>query len=105
MFLIRSVSIFSVELYAWVILDNHYHLLFWLKWGLDLPRFIQNFHTNSSRLLNKLARQENRKVWYQYQDHGIRNEKNFWQHFNYIHHNPIKHGYVKNMADYEFASL
>ena len=46
-------------------------------------------------------------VWNQYQDYCIRNEKDFYYHFNYIHHNPVKHKYVNEQSDvlgYEFCS-
>ena len=40
-----------------------------------------------------------RRIWYQYWDHCIRNEKDFFLHFNYEHHNPVKHGYVKSQKE------
>lgn len=43
--------------------------------------------------------------WYQYTDHLIRNEKDYWQHFNYIHQNCIKHGKAKNLWQYSFSSI
>jgi len=100
----KSVDRFNIKLYGWVLLDNHYHLLFWLKHGLDLPKFFQNFHSNSSRLLNANDKVRGRKIWHQYQDHGIRDEKDFYTHLNYIHHNPVKHNYTKKMEDYKFSS-
>jgi putative transposase len=34
----------------------------------------------------------------------MRSEKDYWVRFNYIHHNPVKHGYVSQMADWAFSS-
>ena len=82
------------QLYAWIILDNHYHLLFKTKTGKDLEYFISDLHSASSKNLNKLDNQKGRKVWFQYWDRCIRDEKDFYFHFNYIHHNLVKHGYV-----------
>lgn len=93
-----------MKLYGWVLLDNHYHLLFWIKQGIDLPKFFQNLHSNSSRLLNVSDKAVGRKIWHQYQDHGIRDERDFYTHLNYIHHNPVEHKYVKKMEDYKFSS-
>jgi putative transposase len=45
-----------------------------------------------------------RKIFQNYWDHGIRDEADFWKHFNYIHHNPVKHSYTKGMSDYNFSS-
>lgn len=100
----QSCSKFNIGVYAWVVLDNHYHLLVRVVDGPSLPRFIQNFHGNASRLQNKADKVIGRRIWYQYQDHCIRNDRDFWIHFNYIHHNPIKHNYVNDMAAYPFSS-
>ena len=34
----------------------------------------------------------------------IRTEADYWTRFNYIHHNPVKHGYVEQMEDWPFSS-
>ena len=47
---------------------------------------------------------QGRKIWQNYWDYCVRLEKDFWKHFNYIHHNPVKHGYVQKMEEYEFSS-
>ena len=44
-------------------------------------------------------------IWYQYADHVVRDEKDYYRHLNYIHQNPVKHGYVKKMSDYGFSSI
>ncbi len=45
------------------------------------------------------------RVWYQYIDHVIRDERDYFMHFNYIHQNPVKHGYTERMTDYQFSSI
>jgi putative transposase len=82
---------FQIALYAWVLLNNHYHLLFKIKKGEDLSKFINFLNGKSSFELNKSENTIGRKIWYQYWDHSIRDETDFWQHFNYIHNNPVKH--------------
>ncbi|MBN1876593.1 MAG: transposase [Anaerolineae bacterium] len=86
---------YDIQLYAWAILPDHYHLL--LQTGDDTPlyKFIKRLHGESAILLNKLDNTPGRKVWYQYWDRFPRNDKDFWAYFNYIHLNPIKHGYVQ----------
>lgn len=44
-------------------------------------------------------------IWYQYSDHVIRNDKDYFRHLNYIHQNPVKHSYVKKVGEYEFSSI
>jgi putative transposase len=95
---------FQINLRAWVILDDHYHILIHLPQGEDLPRFIARFHGGSSRQLNLLDGTKGRSVWHNYWDSGIRTEADLWTRFNYVHHNPVKHGYVQQAADWPFSS-
>jgi len=137
----------SVKIYAWILLDNHYHLLVSFNDSLTavtpmsvtpmsvtpmsatpmpatpmsatpmnsapaninptISKFINRLHAITALKLNKLDNTKSRKVWYQYFDKCIRSEKDFWIRFNYIHNNPVKHGYVKNLnelEDYKFSS-
>ena len=48
------LSEFGYQFYAWVILDNHYHILFKTKMGKDLGKVIRTIHGNSSHHFNKL---------------------------------------------------
>jgi len=95
---------FGVSLGAWVILDQHYHLLLKLQDGGRLPRFIAALHGATACALNIAAEQPGRRVWDNYWDAGIRSEAGLWTRFNYIHHNPVRHGYVGNMADWRWSS-
>jgi len=97
---------FSIKIFAWIILNNHYHLLLQTK-NDNLSSFLKNIHTNSSRILRGLSSATPQKIWYQYFDRCVRSEKDFWTRFNYIHNNPIKHGYIKSpdkLSDYKFSS-
>jgi putative transposase len=96
--------LFKYELYAWVILINHYHVLFKTKQGKDLSKCMGKIHAGFTFETNRAERQSGRKIWQNYWDRCIRSEKDFWIHMNYIHHNPVKHGHVLKMEDYEFSS-
>ena len=39
-----------------------------------------------------------------YWEHVVRNEKDFKNHFDYIHYNPVKHGFVSDPIDYLHSS-
>ena len=92
------------KIIAWVILDNHYHILFKSELSSNLSKIINKVHGLVSYKINKLDELRGRKIFQNYWDKCIRNEKDFWCHFNYIHHNPVKHRYVKKMKDYKFSS-
>jgi putative transposase len=95
---------FQLELTAWVILDNHYHILLKSKVGTAIPRFIGRLHGGTSFELNHKDNARGRQVWHNYWDTCIRTERDYWMRFNYVHHNPIKHGYVNRMEDWGFSS-
>ena len=42
-----------------------------------------------------------RRFW----EHRIKDEKDFQNHVDYIHYNPVKHGYVFNAVDWPFSSI
>jgi putative transposase len=97
-------SMFRFDLYAWVLLINHYHLLFKTKQGGDLSKCIGKIHGGFAHDVNKAESQTGRKIWQNYWNRCIRSERDFWVHMNYIHHNPVKHGHAVKMEDYEFSS-
>ena len=95
---------FNVKLIAWVALPNHYHLLFMPDAAGKLGDFIKRLNGSTSRNLNLLDGRQGRAVWYSYWDRCMRSESDFWTRFNYIHYNPVKHGYANNPEDWEFSS-
>jgi putative transposase len=92
------------KLWAWVILSNHYHILVQLKDAFRLPRIVRRIHSKCAVLLNRIDHQPGRQVWYQYWDECIRDEREFYAKLNYIHFNPVKHGYVYDPKSYRFSS-
>ena len=99
-----KIGKFSVTLRAWVLLDNHYHLLCRFAEAGVMPRFIGELHGASAHGLNRLDSMSGRSVWQNYWDKCVRNEQELWIGFNYIHQNPVKHGYVSQMEDWGFSS-
>ena len=89
---------------AWVILDNHYHLLIKSNVGEILATFFQRLHGRTAFDMNKSDSIRGRQVWHNYWDTLIRNETDYWTRFNYIHHNPVKHGYADQIEDWPHSS-
>ena len=51
-------------------------------------------------------RKGERGIWQRrYWEHQIRDEKDMENHVDYIHYNPVKHGYVKRAADWQYSSI
>ena len=47
---------------------------------------------------------QGRTVWHRCADRGIRSESHYWATINYIHNNPVHHGYVERWTDWPFSS-
>ena len=93
------ITEFKAKVTAWVVLSNHYHFLVLPQPGWDLGIFMKRFNGRTSYELNSLDKMRGRSVWYSYWDTCIRGERDFWTRFNYIHYNPVKHGYVQRPED------
>jgi putative transposase len=94
---------FSFSLIAYVILNNHYHLVADIKEPRNFTKFISQINGASSRAINLADNVYDRKIWWNYYEHFIRGEEDFFKHLNYIHQNPIKHGVSKDF-DYTYSS-
>jgi len=101
--LISKSKKFEYPLIAYVILNNHYHIINRISDADKIPKFVGELNGSSAREINKTENIYDRKIWWNYYDHVIRDEKDFFKHLNYIHQNPIKHR-VSNDFDYKFSS-
>ncbi|MDR3413495.1 MAG: transposase [Formivibrio sp.] len=45
-------------------------------------------------------------IWqHRYWEHQIRDEADLRHHIDYLHFNPVKHGYVRQAADWPYSSI
>ena len=104
--LLDSIQEIAEEITGWVILPNHYHILLAVD-SLDaVSETLKYLHGKTSREWNI---EDNltgkRRVWYKFEDTFIRNNAHLHTTFNYIHYNPVKHGYVSNPFDWPWSSI
>lgn len=92
------------DIYAWCVLPNHYHLLLKSDAIKQFCREIGRFHGRFSRQWNQEDNQLGRKVWYRCFDREMRSNRHFYARLNYIHHNPIHHGYIEKWVDWPWSS-
>jgi len=95
---------FKYSLISYVILNNHYHLILEITNAKTIPKFIGEINGASARAINIADSVIERKIWWNYYDHVIRDEADFFKHLNYLHQNPVKHGVTKNFS-YPFSSF
>lgn len=55
--------------------------------------------------LNKNNRGEYDLWQRRYWEHVIRDDKDYENHVNYIHYNPVKHGLVRKVRDWPYSSF
>jgi putative transposase len=103
--LIRKITdIPDMDLKAWVVLPNHYHVL--LRADIaSLRRTLTRLHNRIATAWNREDGVIGRKVWYRFTDRRIRNDRHYYASLNYIHANPRKHGYTQNARDWLASSL
>jgi REP-associated tyrosine transposase len=92
------------RIYAWCILPNHYHVFLRTERIRELRRKIGQFHGRSSFEWNRIGNRRGRKVWYNCFERPMKSERHFWATLNYVHHNPVHHGYVRQWLDWPWSS-
>lgn len=104
--LLAAMNEILADVYAWCILPNHYHILLGIA-TLDLvSAALKQLHGVTSREWNLADGQTGqRRVWYKFVDRMIRNDAHFYCALNYVHHNPVKHGYVSDPYEWPWSSL
>ena len=90
--------------YAWCVMPNHYHLEIKSQDILELLKIWAKMHGRQSYIWNGEENCRGRQVWHGVAERSIRGERHFWATMNYIHHNPVHHGYVKKWTDWPYSS-
>jgi putative transposase len=99
---------------AMVILPDHLHCVWTLpegdadyplRWTLIKAGFSRRIPKTERRNVSRVDKGE-RGVWQRrYWEHMIRNERDYARHVDYIHFNPVKHGYVPCAAEWPYSSI
>ena len=92
------------EIHAWCVLPNHYHLLLDTDSIRDVLYALGRLHGSTAHAWNTDDKAKGRQVWCGAVERSMRSERHFWATLNYIHHNPVKHGYVQKWQDWPFGS-
>ena len=103
--LLEGVEEINGEATAWVILPNHYHLLAKVPEIKVYRRMDGDLHRGTATEWNREDRTPGRQVWYRFSDREVRSESAYYAYFNYIHGNPVKHGYVQQADEWGCTSL
>ena len=92
------------QTFAWCVLPNHYHAL---VEAADIKRLVYQLgrlHGRTSHAWNGEERTRGRKVFFRAVERAMRSDRHYRATLNYIHHNPVRHGYVERWTDWPWSS-
>ena len=91
-------------IHAWCVLPNHYHALIETGDISGILSELGRMHGRLSFLWNGEENTRGRQVWCGAAERYMRNDAHFRVTMNYIHNNPVHHGYVRRWQDWPFSS-
>ncbi len=119
----------GLHIHAWVLMTNHFHMLFYVEPNRNPGTVIRNIKSFTAiRIIDEIINnpQESRKRWMLdiFEKHGAINKSNykfqFWQTENhpiiidsskklrqrkdYIHENPVRAGFVSTPEEWTYGS-
>jgi putative transposase len=95
----------GVDVHAWAVLTNHYHVLAGVTDFGALGEVFHRVHGRTAHDWNRQDAEPGRKVWYRYSDRAMRSERHYYTTLNYVHYNAVKHGLVSSPYDWPFTSV
>jgi putative transposase len=109
---VRARHPFTLD--AIVVMPEHLHAIWTLpvgdadystRWQLIKAVFSRGIEAVEQRSKSRAAKDE-RGIWQRrYWEHTLRDESDFARHCDYIHFNPVKHGYVRTAHEWPYSSL
>jgi len=93
---------------AWVVLPDHMHCVW------TLPNNDTDYMSRWRRIKSLFSRRLKsdgllpgyQTVWQRrYWEHTIRDDTDFKAHMDYVHINPVKHGWVQKVADWPYSTF
>ncbi len=92
----------TFRMLGYVLLDEHFHWLILPDDAESYPRIMQSVKLRFTR---RTSSTHSHQLWQRrYWDHHIRDHNDLNRHLDYIHYNPVKHGYTKSPGDYLWSS-
>lgn len=101
----KAAEIHLWQIIAWVVLHDHYHAIVQSPDNADsLSKFVSSYHKYTARQWNHEDNAGGRKVWWNYWDTCIRDERDYLTRLRYVFWNPVKHSLTGVPEEYEFSN-
>jgi putative transposase len=102
--LVDSTTSHVRQLFAWIVLPNHYHMLVHTLPIERLLKELGQLHGRTSHRWNGEDDLRGRKVWCNAAETAMKSEGHFWASMNYVLHNAVRHGYVQRWQQWPFSN-
>jgi REP-associated tyrosine transposase len=89
---------------AWAVFPNHYHFVADSLAPGSLRDMIRHLHSLTARAANRFDRQPGRRVWFQYWETRLTNQRSYFARLHYVHENAVRHGIVRHASNYPWCS-
>jgi len=92
---------------AYVFLPDHFHIVIRPTGQSNFSQIMQSLKRNFTQQYKESTGITGRMKFWQkrFHDHIIRDEADFRHHVDYIHYNPVQHGYVQRPEDWPHSSF
>ena len=91
------------QVFAWVVLPNHYHFLAQISELKLLFLELGKLHGRTSFEWNGEESMRGRQVWCKAAETAMKSEGHFYATLNYVLNNPVHHGYCKKWPDWPYS--
>ncbi len=102
--IVNGSTLGHYDLFNWVIMPNHVHLLLRPMNGHTIPEIVKAIKSTSSRGVKRLLNLSTPCWAPDYFDRFIRNEEHFWRVAEYIEQNPVAAGLVRDPSEWYCSS-
>lgn len=103
--LLENLANASWNIDAWAVFPNHYHVVIRRsEQSRPLAKVLGKVHMLSAKEVNGIDDIPGRKVWFNYRDTHLTNDKTHLSRLHYVIHNPVHHRLVQSAVQYPWCS-
>ncbi|WP_454165192.1 REP-associated tyrosine transposase [Massilia sp. SYSU DXS3249] len=113
---VRARRPFAID--AWVQLPDHFHCIWtlpaddcdfsqrWREIKHHVSYVCRDQYSDTAPMSSCMKRRGESSIWQRrFWEHTIRDERDFERHVDYIHINPVRHGYVPHASLWPYSSF
>lgn len=112
----NTLKNYAFEIIAICVLPEHIHMILHPQNIREYPKIISSIKHYFSRNVGQVCPTDSLLIGYKnkrekgvfqrrYFEHTIISEEDLNNQINYIHYNPVKHGYVQKVKDWQYSSF